>query len=286
MRLLKTETFFEGCMYDRLFIIEDHALVPVDRLFDYFTITYDLKRKMKPVEDLPHELAIKIVLKTIISLLKDFHFSDAMELISINKYMIHHFYFAIFGSSNASMLVKHRRLSRIMNLIANMYDSYFTSYCCFNSPTVLLEYESEFMVSQRSTFYPWNFEPQVSVIQVDHVEENAGLSFQLGESYGDRALLIGAYEKKGILYGEKLAFPFVHFILMDAFQFLNVFENKETRYHFERFSMLIKAIFGKHCKTFYFSEKIPYSEVENEEEYAYIFENRYLFKELSYCVRK
>lgn len=286
MRLLKTETCFEGTMYDRLFILEENALVPVDRLFDYYTITYDLKRTPSIPEDLPHELAIKIVLKTVIALLKDFHFSDAMELISINKYMIHHFYFAIFGKSDASMIVKHRRLSRIMHLIASLYDSYFTSYCCFNSPTVLLEYEAEFMISQRSAFYPWNFEPSVSVIQVDHVEENAGVSFQLGESYGDRALLIGAYEKKGILYGEKLAFPFVHFILMDAFQFLNVFDNGETKYHFERFSMLIKAIFGKHCKTFYFSEKIPYSQVETEEEYAYIFENRYLFKELSYCVRK
>lgn len=285
MRLLKTETFFEGAMYDRLFMIEENALVPIDRLFDYFQLTYDVKR-MKPIENLPHELAIKIVLKAIIGLLKDFHFADAMELITINQYMIHHFYFAIFGTSNMGMIVKHRRLSRVMHLIANLYDTYFTSYCCFNSPTVLIEYESEFMISQRSTFYPWNFEPHVSVIQVDHVEENAGLSFQLGENYGDRALLIGAYEKKGILYGEKLAFPFVHFILMDAFQFLNVFDNDETRYHFERFSMLIKAIFGKHCKTFYFSEKIPYSEVESEEEYAYIFENRYLFKELAYCMRK
>lgn len=285
MKLIKSETCFEGRMYDRLFILEKNALVPVDRLFDHYIIAYDLKR-MEPIQNLPQELSIKIVLNTIVSLLKDFHFADAMELISMNKYMIHHFYFAIFGSSNASVIVKHRRLSRVMHLIANLYDAYFTSYCCFDSPTVLLEYEAEFMVAQRSVFYPWNFEPNVSVIQVDHVEEQAGLSFCLGENYGDRALLTHAYEKKGILYGEKLAFPFVHFILMDAFQFLNVFENKETKYHFERLSMFIKAIFGKHCKTFFFSEKIPYSQVESEEEYAFIFENRYLFQELSYCVRK
>jgi hypothetical protein len=284
MRLLKTETFYEGTNYDRLFILEDKALIPIDRLFDYYTTTYDIVR-MQPTE-LPHEMAIKIVLKTIIGLLKDFHFAEAMELITINKYMVHHFYYAIFGTSNATLLVKHRRLSRCMHLIANIYDNYMTSYCCFDSPTVLIEYESEFMVSQRSVFYPWNFESNISVIQVDHVESSAGLSFQLGESYGDRALLVGAYEKKGILYGEKLAFPFVHFILMDAFQFLNVFENYETRYHFERFAMLIKAIFGKHCRTFFFAEKVPYSEIQTDEEYAYIFENRYLFRELTYCVRK
>jgi hypothetical protein len=284
MKIIKSETFFEGAMYDRLFVLEE-GIVPIDRLFDHYIISYGLKR-MDPIENLPIELATKIVLKTIISLLKDFHFSDAMELIAINRYMIHHFYYAIFGKTQASLIVKHRRLSRIMHLARNLYDTYFSSYACFDSPTVLLEYESEFMVGQRSVFYPWSFEPHVSVIQVDHVQENAGLSFILGENYGDKGLLIGAYEKQGILHGEKLAFPFVHFILMDAFQFLNVFENPETKYHFDRFSMFLKAIFGKYCKIFYFSEKIPYSQVDTEEEYAYIFENQYLFKESAYCVRK
>ena len=249
MKFLKTETVFEGTTYDRLFQIEQNAIVPIDRLFDYYQISYDLKR-MDPIQDLPHELAIKIVLKTVISLLKDFHFSDAMELMTINTYMVHHFYFAIFGRSTASMLTKQRRLSRVLHLINSMYDSYFTAYCCFSSPTMLLDYEDQFMVGQRSVFYPWDLSPDVSVIQVDHVEDQAGISVQLGESYGDRALLVGAYEKHGVLYAEKLAFPFVHFILMDSFHFLNVFENLETQYHFERFSMLIKAIFGKHCKTF------------------------------------
>ena len=285
MKLLKTETYYQGTMYDRLFVLEGDQVKPVDRLFDIHVIAYDLKRT-KPFPDIPHELSINIVLKTIIALLKDFHFAEAMELITINKYMIHHFYYAIFGAGKESSMTKLCRISRVMHIIANLYDNYFTSYCCFSSPTVLMEYEANFMISQRTVFYPWNFEPEVSTIQVDHVEDHAGLSFQLGENYGDRALLVGAYEKRGVLYGEKLAFPFVHFILMDAFHFLSVYENNETKYYFERFSMLIKAIFGKYCRTFYFSEKVPYTSIESDEEYAYIFENRYLFKELSFCMRK
>lgn len=284
MKLLKTETFYEGANYDRLFIVKEDRIEPVDRLFDYYITNYD-EKKVDHIP-VPYELGVKIVLKTIILLLKDFHFSEAMELIAINQYMVHHFYYSIFGKSGSSTITKHQRISRVMHLIANLYDNYFTSFCCFSSPTVLLEYESDFMISQRTVFYPWNMDPEVAVIQVDHVEEQAGLSFQLGENYGDRALLVGAYEKKGFLFGEKLAFPFVHFILMDAFQFLNVFDNWETRYHFERFSMLVKAIFGKYCRTFYFSEKVPYTDIANEEDYAYIFENRYLFKELSYCMRE
>jgi hypothetical protein len=285
MKLLKTETFHDGSMYDRLFILEKGKVTPVDRLFDVHIITYDLKRTY-PFPELPHEICIKIVLKTIVELLKDFHFGEAMELITINKYMIHHFYYAIFGAGKESTTTKLHRISRVMHIISNLYDNYFTAFCCFSSPTILMEYESNFMISQRTVFYPWNFEPEVSTIQVDHVEELAGMTFQLGEKYGDRALLVGAYEKKGVLYGEKIAFPFTHFILMDAFQFLNVFENAESQYYFERFSMLVKAIFGKHCRTFYFSEKVPYSSIESDEEYSYIFENRYLFKELSFCMRQ
>lgn len=285
MKFLKTKTTFEGCIYDRLFVLEPHGLEPIDRLYDYYQVAYDLKR-MDPIPEIPCELSIRIVLKTIVLLLKDFHFADAMELISINQYMIIHFYYAIFGHSSASMLVKQKRISRVLHLLRNLYDGYFTTYGTFSSPTVLLDYESQFMISAETVFYPWNLDPSPAVIQVDHVQDHVGELCILGESFGDRALLMGAYEKGGILYAEKLAFPFIHFILMDAFQFLNVFENEETKYHFERFSMLIKAIFGKHCKTFYFSEKIPYTHFDEEDHYAHIFENRYLFKELSYCVRK
>lgn len=285
MKFLKTETFYEGATYDRLFHWDKHQLIPIDRLFDTYIVSYDLKRT-DPFPEIPHELGIRIVLKTIIMLLKDFHFAEAMELIAINKYMIHHFYYAVFGTAATTTLIKHRRISRVMHLIANLYDNYFSAYCCFSSPTVLLEYEADFMVSQHTVVYPWNFEPQVSTIQVDHVEELAGHICQLGENYGDRALLVGAYEKRGVLHCEKIGFPFVHFILMDAFQFLNVFENGTSKYYFERFSMLIKAIFGKYCRTFYFSEKVPYSTIETDDDYSYIFENRYAFKELSYCMRQ
>lgn len=285
MQIIKSETFFEGVLYDRLFLLESNTVTPINRLFDQYIVSYD-QTKMEPSDYFPYEMAMKIVVKTIIALLKDFHFAEAMELISINKYMIHYMYFAIYGNTKESFMVKHKRLSRTMALLQSLYDAYFSAYCVFHSPTVVLEYESDWKIQNRTVFYPWCFEPHISVIQVDHVKEHAGLSLTLGDNYGDKAFLIGAYEKKGILNCEKIAFPFIHFILMDAFQFLNVFENRETRYYFERFSMMIKAVFGKYCKTFFFSEKIPFDQVESDDDYAFIFENQYLFKELSYCVRK
>ena len=82
MKFLKTETFYEGATYDRLFHWDKHQLIPIDRLFDTYIVSYDLKRT-DPFPEIPHELGIRIVLKTIIMLLKDFHFAEAMELIAI-----------------------------------------------------------------------------------------------------------------------------------------------------------------------------------------------------------
>lgn len=237
----------------------------------------------------PNEITQKILLKTIIGLLKLFRFPEAMDLICIDRSMVHHVYFAIFGTykrfyghdnKTCDMI---RRLSRSFRLIYNLYDFYLTAPCSLPWPAVVLEYECHFMLSSPSVIAPWDFAREISVISVEHRDKTEVL--HLGELYGDMALLLNETERQGILHCG-LAFPMINFILMDTFQFLSVFQNTQSCYYFSRFSLLMRAIFGPHFCAFYMSQFHPYHSPEHEDVLTLLFENAYTFQLIPYCVRQ
>ena len=277
MQLLITETRFHGCFYDRLFQVHKSHVTPIDRLFDEHVFP---DPKLEGTYDLPRELVHKIVMHAIVSLLKERNFECAMQLIGFDVATIHRVYAGIFGSCSSNWRQKLHRLSRIVHIAANLYDEYFLAEAYMDTPAVLLDYEQEFMISNHTSFYPWNMSPLVSLIQIDHLEIVRTRKIFLGPKFGDRALLVHPRERKGVMLGDHFAFPFIHFIFMDAFTILSVFKNPETKYYFTRFAMFLKAIFGPYSQVYFYKQK-----VENEEE-DHIFQSRYLFEELPNCMRK
>lgn len=285
---INSRTLEGGKSYDVLFQVKGNQIEKVERLFDFYTIHFE-DVKMSPVL-LPVELTLRILFKTLVALLREYHFADAMQLISINREMVDQVYYCLFGKNKVQTMVKLRRLSKILILLQNLYDFYFAAESVYESPTIVLEYEREFSLSNTSAFYPWEMENFISVINVAHAgvtDRDPYTMFCMGEFYGDFAFMENVYERKGLLKTDRLGFPFMHIILMDAFSFLNVFDQEETRYHFSRFTTFVKAIFGSRCRVFYYESKVPLLYVdEGDEDFTHIFDNAYRFKELPYYKRK
>lgn len=287
IQFINTRTLEGGRAWDVLFQVTGSKVQRVERLFDFYTIYFE-QVLMNPVQ-IPMEITLKILFKTLIVLLGEHHFADAIRLICISREMIDQVYYGLFGKNKVETMVKMRRLSKVFVLIQNLYDYYFAAETIYETPTVVLEYEREFSLSNTSAFYPWEMETMISVINVSHVlnQEEPYTLFSLGEFYGDRLFMEEVHEKRGLLYTPDFGFPFVHLILMDAFSFLNVFEHAETRYYFSRFTMFLKAIFGTSCRVFYYEAKVPLQETPVEDQdFTHIFDNAYKFKELPYYKRK
>lgn len=277
MQLIVTETRHQGVFYDRLFQVKKDHVTSIERLFDEHEIC-------QPTIDstpvcLPRELVHKIVFQTILQLLRHKNFDLATVLVAFDVATIHRFYYGLYGSSACSWKEKYRRISRTLHVISNIYEEYFLSEACHNTPAVVLDFESAFRISTTQLFFPWQMSPTISVVEINHLELLRTRKLVLGPLFGDCALLVSPKERKGILYGDHFAFPYIHFIFMDVFTVMNVFKNPITQYHFSRFSMFIKAIFGGYTEVYYYKKHF-----ENEEDDG--FTTRYVFEEIPNCVRK
>ena len=287
-KFIQSQTLEGGKYYDVLFQI-DKTVKLVDRLFDYYTLEFEY-HTMLPVV-LPVEITLQILFKTLVKLLKEFHFADALRLVCTTKEMVHQVYYCIYGTCQVPTIEKVHRLSKTFHLVQNIFDHYFTSEGVYATPAIVLDYERNFMLAQTSAFYPWQFDtesPNVIIADVAFTPKQGFEKFlEFGEFYGDRALLDQFYECRGVVTCTKLAFPFVHFIFMDAFTFLNVFTHPDTTYHFARFATFMKAIFGPYCRLFFYEAKLPIQELlDEDQDFTHIFDNTYTFKEIPFFERQ
>ncbi len=283
MKFLVTKTFQEGSLYDALFLLQNKEVVPIDVLF----VDHDLDQPMldKRVWPFPPEIVMKIVKQAVIQLLKDYNFEMALRLIAVNKYMVHHFYYAMYCGGSQSATEKYHRLSRTIQIAASIYDNYMTAECVQDDQTIIMDYEGDWILSNTHPFYPWDLHGTVGVITVQHAVE-PGLQLHLGPLYGDQAMLLGPKEKWGILHCKQLAFPYMFILIMDQFRFLSVFNDSRTRYYFTRFSMFLKALFGKYSKVYFYTKSIPLNILEISDTMEAVFEREYCFDELPNCVRQ
>lgn len=284
MKFLVTKTFIDGSFYDRLFLLLGNKKV---QPLDLFFVEHNLNQNTTTIKvpRLPSEIKARIIKQTVIELLKDFNFEAALLLVALNTHMIHHFYYAIYGGGCEDAITKYRRLSRTIQICCSLYDNYMLAEKVCIDHTIVLDYDGNWILSPSHIFYPWDMAPEISVIQVYHSQEH-GLQVSLGPYYGDQALLLHPREHKGIYHCEGLALPFLHILLMDQFRLLSVFASPRTKYYFARFSMLLKALFGKFTRVYFFTNAIPLSALQSDDDFDAIFDQGYCFEEVPNCVRK
>jgi hypothetical protein len=283
MKFLVTRTIQEGYEFDCLFEYHKDTVKRIDPLFaehDLVSTKTDL-----PVVDLPTEIVMKIITNVIIARLKTHNYGLVMPLVAINTFMAHRIYYALFGAGRESALVKFKRLSKVIQILASIYDDYMIAEKCQQDQTLVLDYDGSWVLSVNHVFYPWDLKAEISVIGVHHIQ-NHGYTLSLGPWYGDQALAYGPYEKDGVFYCRALAFPYLHILVMNHFRFLSVFQDPVTQYYFGRFSMLLRALYGKYCRVFFFTKSVPISDDEVETELDAIFQQGYYFEEIPKCVRK
>lgn len=283
MKFLVTKTVVDLCEYDALFLMQGQYVKPVELLF----CIHDLNQNNKNIQvpDLPTELKFRIMTCTIIELLRDFNFEMATLLIGINSYMIHRIYYALFGGSSDGYLIKYKRICRVMQITRSIYDNYLMAEKVCSDQTIVLDYDGHWVLSSNHAFYPWDMRPEISVIQVYH-SQMQGLHVTLGPFYGDEAILLDGKERRGVIHCEGIAFPFLHILMMDQFRLLSVFLSPKSKYYFARFSMFLKALFGKYTKVYYFTQAVPLSTLQSEDDFDALFDQGYCFEELPNCVRK
>ncbi len=284
MKFLVTKTFQDGNMYDSLFLLQNRQVYPILPMFPEHVFPQPSNVTLE-VPHLPMEITMRITHQVVVELLKTYNFEEALKLIAINHFTIHRFYYALFGAGSESSMTKYKRLSRVLQITASLYDNYMLAEMIAQDQTVVLDYDGEWIRAGNHPFYPWEFRPEISVIDVKH-HYDEGVEVQMGPNYGDIALLINPFERHGIMYCKQFAYPFIHFLVMDHFRFLSVFQDPKTKYYFTRFSMFLTALFGPYCRVFFFTKAIPLNLLNEEFGIESIFEHEYCFEELPKCVRK
>lgn len=280
MKFLVTKTFYMGDFYDRLFLLKDR-LIAIAPLYEEHDIAYSSEPITIP--DLPAEIKMKIIKQTICELLKDRNFEQTLRLIAINHYMIHHIYYAIYGCGSERTMEKYHRISRTLQILLSIFDNYLCAEQIDKGPVIVLESEQGWVLS--NCFFPWQMAGNISVISVQYSPQ--GEIASMGPYYGDQALLIAPYEQDGIVNARGIGFPYFHFLVMDNFRCLSVFtSDKKTRYYFGRFAMFVRACFGLYSRVYFFTEAIPLTTLESDDDMEAIFDRGYCFQELPFCVRK
>lgn len=213
--------------------------------------------------DLPQELCCKIGFYVFLIYLCSKQFDKAFKYISLNKYMIHRIYYGVYGYSDMPWHIKLHRLSRTFNLIEAIHEEFMMDQVvAFNYPVLIMDYDEDFVVRKNTPIYPWNFRAEISVVEVAGFNQ-FGRQLHMGPTFIDRAVLSNCTFKNGLTHCTDFTFPFLHLMPMDNLCSLNVFNHEETYYHFSRFSMLLKAIYGKYMRVFYYDKVKP--QIINEE---------------------
>lgn len=239
---------------DVLFWVDpDHRVARVTRSIP--TIRSD--RVLEGSVQLPREIVNRIVFYHFLNHLRIKEFEEAFKIISFTREMIHRIYYGVYGWSDKSLLVKIDRLGKTFRLIAAIHHEFLADHATmYNFPVVVLDYKKDFVLQPKTKFYPWQFYPYVSVVDIAGYTD-LGKYMYLGKEFLDRAILVNPKYRNGYTYAENLIYPFIHIMPMDRLKSLNIFADPDVYYHFARFTMLLRAIYGIHTKTFFFESADP-----------------------------
>lgn len=241
----------------------------------------------QPPNNLVGELKLKVLFETVKMYLSTRNFDDAYRLTASCKDLTNLVFYWVFGRNQLTSLQRILYLKRIFYITQQIYDRYMTEY-----RTIYGQYTPAVTVTcdlpNGKHLMPWDMkEIEVLPVRVDYV--SIGEKFSTGHFMGDDALIMGAYEKGGEIFGENIAFPFCFFLFMEPLDYLKIkkmYNDEVSMYYFTRWTMLLKFCFGGYMKSFFYTHGVDMlDETDHEDNFVGLIQ-MYKFKWVEAIERK
>lgn len=229
-------------------LFDEQSLAPIDN-----KETFDF-------QDLPREIAYRVVKEYMKYLFKNANFDLAFDLLCIDRYFVNQMYYAIYGFSNITLQDKIKHLAWTFRAAMEIYDFMLTAPNMDRNDyyALMFEYFDGWNLSEKHPFYPWDFD--LSTMQLVSIEppllEDGNWdvtyhAFHPGRNYGDTVWIQGA-ERKGIFRAVQTMRPVIPILLRDGrHNLLKITKTKESCYYFHRFAQFLRVCFGNDTRVFY-----------------------------------